>query len=66
MIRIIKGTYGHIDGGRIVPRTSKDPPFALSPEKEAKLVQKGVAEYVKSNTTEKPEPTSKKKTKRGG
>jgi len=65
MIRIIKGTYGHIDGGRIVPKTSKDPPFALSPEKEAKLVGKGVAQYVES-INEEPAATPKKKAKRGG
>lgn len=65
MIRIIKGIYGHVDGDRIIPKTSKDPPFSLSSEKEAKLVQKGVAEYVES-INEEPAATPKKKAKRGG
>lgn len=49
MIRIIKGVYGHVpnpDTGIVVPKTSKDEPFSLSPEQEKRLVSIGVAEYV--------------------
>lgn len=49
MIRIIKGVYGHVpnpDTGIVVPKTSKDEPFPLSPEQEKRLVSIGVAEYV--------------------
>ena len=63
MIVIIKGTYGHVDGGRLVPKTSKDPPFSIDPEKEAKLVEKGVARFVKEERTLH---SSKKKAKSKG
>jgi len=72
MIKIIKGIYGHVDGGRIVPRTSKDPPFSLTPEKEAQLVRKGVAQYTDENpsgrqmNSEAPKKKSKKDGKVGG
>ena len=49
MIRIIKGVYGHVPNpttGIVVPKTSKDEPFSLSPEQEKRLVSLGVAEYV--------------------
>lgn len=49
MIRIIKGVYGHVPNpktGIVVPKTSKDEPFSLSPEQEKRLVSIGVAEYV--------------------
>ena len=51
MIRIIKGVYGHVpnpDTGIVVPKTSKDEPFSLSPEQEKRLVSIGVAEYVEA------------------
>lgn len=52
MIKIIKGTYGYQVADskgkvlRVEPKTSKDEPFALSAEQEARLVRLGVAEYV--------------------
>lgn len=60
MIRIIKGVYGHVpnpDTGIVVPKTSKDEPFSLSPEQEKRLVSIGVAEYVDAPTAPAiPEP----------
>lgn len=47
MIRIIKGTYGHMDKNGIVrPKTANDAPFELTPAQEERLVLLGVAEYV--------------------
>lgn len=60
MIRIIKGVYGHVPNpktGIVVPKTSKDGPFSLSPEQEKRLVSIGVAEYVDAPATAAiPEP----------
>lgn len=53
MIRIIKGVYGFVSkDGVVQPKTVKDAPFSMDAEKEARLVEKGVAEYVKTE----PEP----------
>lgn len=46
MIKIINGVYGMKVGNRVVPVTEKDGPIELAPEKEARLVRKGVAVYV--------------------
>ena len=51
MIKMKSGTYGLpvMHGGAVVRverKTSKDEPFSLSPEAEARLVERGVAEYV--------------------
>ncbi len=46
MIKIIKGTYGHFDGRRVIPVTEADGPQSFSAEVEARLVKKGVAVYV--------------------
>ena len=46
MIQIINGTYGRTVGGRIVPTTHKDGPFELSPEKEERLIKRGVAKRI--------------------
>ena len=49
MIKIIKGTYGHMPdpkSGRVYPKTSKDKPFSLTPEQEERLVSLKVAKYV--------------------
>lgn len=57
MIKIIKGVYGYADKrGFVVPKTSKDEPFSLTAEQEARLVRLGVAEYVGAvaETPEKP------------
>lgn len=52
MIKIINGVYGMKVGNRVVPVTEKDDPIKLAPEKEARLVKKGVAVYVDSPTTD--------------
>jgi len=52
MIKIINGVYGMKVGNRVVPVTEKDGPIELAPEKEARLVKKGVAVYVDSPTTD--------------
>ena len=45
MIKIINGTYGYRNSdGRV--ETPKSKPFSLSDEREAELVDAGVAEYV--------------------
>lgn len=46
MIRIIKGTYGMIKGSTVVAVPAGSKPIKLDPEKEARLVRQGVAEYV--------------------
>jgi len=46
VIKIINGVYGMKVGNRVVPVTEKDGPIELAPEKEARLVRKGVAVYV--------------------
>ncbi len=57
-IKIIKGIYGYKDAkGSIIPKTSKDEPFSLTDEQEARLVRKGVAVYVEE-PQEEPQQTS--------
>lgn len=47
MIKITKGVYGYVTkNGAVKPKTPQDEPFELTPEKEARLVGLGVAEYV--------------------
>ena len=47
MIKIINGTYGYRNSdGRVEAKTPKSKPFSLSEEREAELVDAGVAEYV--------------------
>ena len=46
MIRIISGTYGGANG----LKTPKDPAFSLTAAEEARLVDRGVAEYVYEQT----------------
>lgn len=52
MIKIVNGVYGMKVGNRVVPVTEKDGPIELTPEKEARLVKKGVAVYVDKPTTD--------------
>ena len=55
-IKIIKGIYGYKDvKGSIIPKTSQDDPFSLTEEQEARLVRKGVAEYVDEQPEETPQ-----------
>lgn len=46
MVQIIKGTYGHYDGHKVIPINEKSGPQSFDPEVEARLVKKGVAVYV--------------------
>lgn len=48
MIKIIKGTYGHREGKRIIPKTAADGPFETTAEQEQRLVKLGVAVYVET------------------
>lgn len=53
MIKIIKGTYGHFDGRKVIPITEADGPQRFDEKVEARLVKKGVAVYVEE---EAPQP----------
>lgn len=50
LIKIIKGTYGHRDGKKIVAKTAKDDPFEVSAEKAERLIRLQVA--VKASPAE--------------
>ena len=52
MIKIISGTYGFVQNGRILPKTSKSDPFSLDPDREQELVDSGVAVYVAAPVAE--------------
>ena len=54
MIKIISGTYGHLIGGRVRPKTADSEPFSLTPAEEARLVDRGIAVYV-NQVPEQPE-----------
>lgn len=47
MIKIVKGTYGHREGNRIVAKNATSEPFEAAPEQEERLVKLGVAVYIK-------------------
>ena len=50
MIKMIKGTYGHVKNGTVEAVTKHSAPFKLSEKREAELVAAGVAEYVEGST----------------
>lgn len=52
MIRITNGVYGGKDG----MKRASDGPFTLSAEEEARLVKRGVAEYVATPDDPAPDP----------
>lgn len=53
MIRIIiDTTYGYRNGDIVEPKTKNSEPFTIDPEREAELVEMGVAEYVNEAATE--------------
>lgn len=53
MIRIIiDTTYGYRNGDIVEPKTKNSGPFTIDPEREAELVEMGVAEYVDEAATE--------------
>jgi hypothetical protein len=60
MIKIVNGVYGMKIGNRVIPVTEKDGPIELAPEKEARLVKKGVAVYVDKPTTDDASEVEKK------
>lgn len=53
MIKMIKGTYGHVKNGAVEAVTKHSAPFKLSEKREAELVAAGVAEYVEESTQAK-------------
>lgn len=47
MIKITdNSTFGYWNGHYVEPKRKGDPPFSISPEREAELVERGIAEYV--------------------
>lgn len=67
MIKIIKGVYGYLDEhGTVKPKTEKDEPFTLSAEKEARLVDLGVAEYVNTPAPENEPEVGQEETEGAG
>jgi hypothetical protein len=59
MIRIIAGTYGYMGKkGFLQPKTAADPPFALSPAEEERLVKLGIAEKVQETSKEGDAPSA--------
>lgn len=46
MIKIVHGVFGYNNGKSIIPKTSKDEPFACDNATEKRLVSLGIAEYV--------------------
>ena len=55
MIRIIRGVYGHYVNGIVQAKGVDSPPFAITPEKEERLVAQGVAVYVDDVPTAREE-----------
>ncbi len=55
MIRIIRGVYGHYVNGTVQAKGVDSPPFAITPEKEERLVAQGVAVYVDDVPTAREE-----------
>lgn len=55
MIQIINGVYGHYTGNCVEPKDKNSPPFELTAEQEARLVEDGVAVYVDAGRTSLPE-----------
>ena len=53
MIKIIKGTYGHVVNGVVEARTKHSAPFSLSKAREAELVAAGVAVKVEEPAEER-------------
>ncbi len=54
MIKMIIGVYGHYSGSGVEPKDKNSPPFELSAEEEAQLVEQGVAVYVDGGRTALP------------
>ena len=57
MIKMIAGVYGYKEGGIIMPKDKDSEPFSLEPEREAELVERGIAVYANLIIPEEePEP----------
>ena len=57
MIKMIAGVYGYKEGGIIMPKDKNSEPFSLEPEREAELVERGLAVYANLIIPEEePEP----------
>lgn len=54
MIKIIKGTYGHVVNGVVYAKNKNSEPFALPEEREAELIAEGVAVKVEEPAQESP------------
>jgi hypothetical protein len=64
MIRIIAGTFGYMGKkGFLQPKTAADPPFALSPAEEERLVKLGVAVKVEAETPKEGDAPRPSKTR---
>ena len=60
MIKMIAGVYGYKEGGIIMPKDKNSEPFSLEPEREAELVERGLAVYANLIIPEeKPKPAGK-------
>lgn len=57
MIKIINGAFGHLENGRVIPKTSKDEPFSCPKKVEERLVSIGVAKYVKTQESVEAQKT---------
>ena len=60
MIRITHGTFGWYDGRFVRPMTRASGPFEADKELEARLVAKGMAEYVDQPDEPEKEPEPEK------
>lgn len=49
MITIISGTFGMREKERVIPVTRESGPVQLDPETERRLVEEGIAEYVRDS-----------------
>lgn len=59
MIRIINNcTFGYWNGTAVEPKRKGDAPFCVSPEREAELVARGIAEYVEEAEAKEIEENS--------
>lgn len=54
MIKMIKSTYGLVEGGVVEAMTKDSPPFSLSAAREAELVAAGVAVKVEEPAQASP------------
>lgn len=54
MIKIIKGTYGHLVNGVVEAKNKNSEPFTLPEEREAELIAAGVAVKVEEPAQESP------------